>query len=77
MGATGPCGTCTEIHVALTDELCSSSHLVNTGNPLLTELWNIVFIRYDRRVSGNKIELEKIGLIYCYRTHFTEKKMVR
>lgn len=48
MGVTGPCGTCTEIHVALTEELCSSANLVNRNNPLLTELWNIVFIRYNR-----------------------------
>lgn len=48
MGSTGPCGTCTEIHVALTDDLCASPNLVNKNNPFLTELWNIVFIKYYR-----------------------------
>lgn len=48
MGFTGVCGPCTEIHVALSDKLCSSPHLVNKNNPLLTELWNIVFIKYNR-----------------------------
>lgn len=48
MSATGPCGTCTEIHVALNDEFRSRSDLVNANNPLLCELWNIVFIKYNK-----------------------------
>lgn len=54
MGATGPCGPCTEIHI---DHLTSSpstattverAKLVNAGLPELTELWNLVFIEYNR-----------------------------
>lgn len=52
MGATGPCGTCTEIHI---DHLPDSdpmqrSRFVNAGLPDLTELWNVVFIEYNRLV---------------------------
>lgn len=52
MGATGPCGTCTEIHI---DHLPNSDPMqraqyVNAGLPDLTELWNVVFIEYNRLV---------------------------
>lgn len=50
MGTTGPCGSCTEIHI---DHLPNSnpkqrSYLVNAGTPELTEIWNLVFIEYNR-----------------------------
>lgn len=50
MGATGPCGPCTEIHI---DHLPQSdpskrAKYVNADRPDLTELWNIVFIQYFR-----------------------------
>lgn len=50
MAATGPCGPCTEIHI---DHLPSSNdsnraQYVNAGRADLTELWNIVFIQYNR-----------------------------
>lgn len=50
MGLSGPCGPCTEIHI---DHLPNSTaeqraKLVNAGSPELTELWNIVFIEYNR-----------------------------
>lgn len=48
MDLIGPCGTSTEIHVALTEELYSKSELINKNNPLLSELWNIVFIKYNK-----------------------------
>lgn len=52
MGATGPCGTCSEIHI---DHLPNSNPMqraqfVNAGLPDLTELWNVVFIEYNRCV---------------------------
>lgn len=52
MGTIGPCGPCTEIHI---DHLPNSnpsirSKLVNAGSPDLTELWNLVFIQYNRLV---------------------------
>ncbi|MCX6284601.1 MAG: alanine--tRNA ligase [Bacteroidetes bacterium] len=56
MGDTGPCGPCSEIHVDLRDDKERSQvtgHLlVNTGNPLVIEIWNLVFIQYNRQTSG-------------------------
>ncbi|KAG4069870.1 hypothetical protein HA402_009577 [Bradysia odoriphaga] len=54
MGATGPCGSCTEIHI---DHLPNSdpmqrARFVNAGLPDLTELWNVVFIEYNRNPDG-------------------------
>lgn len=50
MGLTGPCGSCTEIHIDhLPDGISQNrSHLVNADVPDLTELWNLVFIEYNR-----------------------------
>lgn len=50
MGLSGPCGPCTEIHI---DHLSNSNSeerakFVNAGRSDLTELWNIVFIEYNR-----------------------------
>jgi alanyl-tRNA synthetase len=55
MGPTGPCGSCTEIHV---DHLPYSQGVnrggfVNAGHADLTELWNIVFIEFDRNKDGS------------------------
>lgn len=55
MGLTGPCGTCTEIHI---DHIADSkpehrARMVNAGVADLTELWNIVFIEYNRKSDGN------------------------
>ncbi|XP_039289029.1 alanine--tRNA ligase, mitochondrial isoform X2 [Nilaparvata lugens] len=48
MGKTGPCGPCTEIHYSYLDGP-PTPEKVNTANPLLIELWNIVFIEFNRR----------------------------
>ncbi|MCX8111892.1 MAG: alanine--tRNA ligase [Bacteroidia bacterium] len=54
MGDTGPCGPCTEIHIDLRpDAKDSAASLLNTGNPLVIELWNLVFIQYNRRSDGS------------------------
>jgi alanyl-tRNA synthetase len=47
MGPTGPCGPCTEIHI---DHIASNNRakLINKGLHDLTELWNLVFIQYNR-----------------------------
>ncbi|MEI6884856.1 MAG: alanine--tRNA ligase [Bacteroidota bacterium] len=56
MGDTGPCGPCSEIHVDLRDDSERSkvpgASLVNTGNPLVIEIWNLVFIQYNRQSNG-------------------------
>ncbi len=51
MGETGPCGPCSEIHIDLTEDL-SGAMLVNTGDPRVMEIWNLVFIQYDRDAAG-------------------------
>jgi alanyl-tRNA synthetase len=52
MGETGPCGPCSEIHVDLTPEGNSSGKLVNQGNPLCIEIWNLVFIQFNANADG-------------------------
>nr|XP_023017698.1 alanine--tRNA ligase, mitochondrial [Leptinotarsa decemlineata] len=56
MGLTGPCGPCTEIHY---DHLGTSnrSEFVNKGLHDLTEIWNIVFIEYNRLPDGTIVNL--------------------
>ncbi len=56
MGDTGPCGPCSEIHVDLrSDEerkKTDGSRLVNGDHPLVIEIWNLVFIQYNRKANG-------------------------
>lgn len=51
MGETGPCGPCSEIHIDLTKNGCSAD-MVNAGSPEVIELWNLVFIQYNRLQDG-------------------------
>ena len=51
MGATGPCGPTSEIHIDLTED-GSGGKLVNAGDASVVELWNLVFMRYNRDESG-------------------------
>jgi len=61
MGDTGPCGPCSEIHVDLRDdrerEKIPGFTLVNKGNPLVIEVWNLVFIEFNRLANGQLIPL--------------------
>jgi len=56
MGETGPCGPCSEIHIDITPDGCSAED-VNAGRPEVIELWNLVFIQYNRQADGSKEEL--------------------
>jgi len=53
MGETGPCGPCSEIHIDLTPDK-SGGHLVNKGDARVMEIWNLVFIQFNRD-SGGKL----------------------
>ena len=61
MGDSGPCGPCSEIHIDLrNDEERKKSDgglLVNKDNPLVIEIWNLVFIQYNRKKDGHLVTL--------------------
>ncbi len=60
MGEIGPCGPCSEIHVDIRDDAERNNipghELVNKGHPHVIEIWNLVFIQYNRLTNG-KLEL--------------------
>ncbi len=61
MGDTGPCGPCSEIHVDMRSEEERSKipgqHMVNKDHPQVIEIWNNVFIQYNRKKDGTLEEL--------------------
>ncbi|MEO1300981.1 MAG: alanine--tRNA ligase, partial [Bacteroidota bacterium] len=59
MGDVGPCGPCTEIHIDLrpVGQPTPGRDLVNTGHPEVIELWNLVFVQYNRQAAGQLMPL--------------------
>ncbi len=63
MGDTGPCGPCTEIHIDLRDAeeraKISGATLVNRDHPQVIEVWNNVFMEFERKVDGSLVKLPR------------------
>jgi alanyl-tRNA synthetase len=61
MGDSGPCGPCSEIHVDIRNDdekaKINGRDLVNEGHPQVIEIWNLVFIQFNRKATGQLEEL--------------------
>jgi alanyl-tRNA synthetase len=61
MGETGPCGPCSEIHIDIRDkkerEKVNGKDLVNKDHSQVIEIWNLVFIEFNRKSNGELVPL--------------------
>ena len=61
MGETGPCGPCSEVHVDIRNaddkKAIPGNQMVNKGHPQVIEIWNLVFIQFNRKANGQLEQL--------------------